>query len=157
MIRLDLVLEKVLGSKDVCGTFVDNMPETLQVCIINEHVILNEFKRKTCAFEHYASNPVIKVKKIFQQVLNLLFFIAIFRLHGSYEALKYACSQDGLADLMGGIIETFNIRQDPTSCVRVLSRLLKTTSVTTSIVQQQTKVSIFITQTQGVANRTSKI
>ncbi|XP_054707542.1 calpain-C-like [Uloborus diversus] len=64
---------------------------------------------------------------------------AYAKLHGSYEALKYACSQDGLADLMGGIIEAFNIRQDPTSCLRVLGRLLKTTSVTTSIVQQQTK------------------
>ncbi|GIY75284.1 calpain-C, partial [Caerostris darwini] len=65
---------------------------------------------------------------------------AYAKLHGSYEALKYACSQDGLADLMGGIIETFSIRQDPTSCLKVLGRLLKTTSVTTSIVQQQMKV-----------------
>ncbi|GIY80368.1 calpain-C [Caerostris extrusa] len=64
---------------------------------------------------------------------------AYAKLHGSYEALKYACSQDGLADLMGGIIETFSIRQDPTSCLKVLGRLLKTTSVTTSIVQQQMK------------------
>ncbi|GBM14828.1 Calpain-C [Araneus ventricosus] len=65
---------------------------------------------------------------------------AYAKLHGSYEALKYACSQDGLADLMGGIIETFSIRQDPTSCLKVLGRLLKTTSVATSIVQQQMKV-----------------
>ncbi|XP_021002685.1 calpain-C isoform X2 [Parasteatoda tepidariorum] len=64
---------------------------------------------------------------------------AYAKLHGSYEALKYACSQDGLADLMGGIIENFNIRQDPTSCLKVLGRLLKTTTVTTSIVQQQIK------------------
>ncbi|KAG8184912.1 hypothetical protein JTE90_017767 [Oedothorax gibbosus] len=64
---------------------------------------------------------------------------AYAKLHGSYEALKYASSQDGLADLMGGIIENFNIRQDPTSCLKVLGRLLKTTSITTSIVQQQTK------------------
>lgn len=78
---------------------------------------------------------------VFFSNMNLIAMMySSFRLHGSYEALKYASSQDGLADLMGGIIESFNIRQDPTSCLRVLSRLLKTTSVTTCIVQQQTKV-----------------
>jgi len=65
---------------------------------------------------------------------------AIFRLHGSYEALKYGTLLDGLSDLTGGITESIAIRQDPTACGRALSKLLDMTSLITCTVnnnQQQ--------------------
>lgn len=58
-----------------------------------------------------------------------------FRLHGSYEALKYGTLLDGLADLTGGITESINIRQDPTACGRMLNKLLEMTSLITCTVQ----------------------
>lgn len=65
---------------------------------------------------------------------------AYAKLHGSYEALKYGCSLDGLADLTGGITESINIRQDPTSCGRMLHKLLDMTSVVTcTVLQTQTR------------------
>jgi hypothetical protein len=57
------------------------------------------------------------------------------RLHGSYEALKYGTLLDGLADLTGGITESISIRQDPTTCGRMLSKLLEMTSLITCTVQ----------------------
>lgn len=59
----------------------------------------------------------------------------IFRLHGSYEALKYGTLLDGLADLTGGITESIPIRNDsgpirPT----ILYSLLDTTSIVTCTV-----------------------
>lgn len=66
--------------------------------------------------------------------------IVIFRLHGSYEALKYGTLLDGLSDLTGGITESIAIRQDPTACGRALSKLLDMTSLITCTVnnsQQQ--------------------
>lgn len=63
-----------------------------------------------------------------------------FRLHGSYEALKYGTLLDGLSDLTGGITESIAIREDPTACGRVLAKLLDMTSLITCTVnndQQQ--------------------
>ncbi|XP_052119762.1 calpain-C [Frankliniella occidentalis] len=57
-----------------------------------------------------------------------------FRLHGSYEALKYGTLLDGLADLTGGITESISIRQDPTHCSRLLNKLLDMTSLITCTV-----------------------
>jgi len=73
--------------------------------------------------------------------------LIIFRLHGSYEALKYGTLLDGLSDLTGGITESIAIRQDPTACGRALSKLLDMTSLITCTVnnnQQQ--------QVEGVSN-----
>ncbi|XP_076323479.1 calpain-C-like [Tachypleus tridentatus] len=64
---------------------------------------------------------------------------AYAKLHGSYEALKYGCSLDGMADLTGGVTESISIRQDPTACGRILSTLLSMTSIVTAIVHQQTQ------------------
>ncbi|KAH8041364.1 hypothetical protein HPB51_014645 [Rhipicephalus microplus] len=59
-------------------------------------------------------------------------------LYGSYEALKYGCSLDGLADLTGGVTETLNIREDPSGCARTLAgSLLARTTLVTAVVQQQ--------------------
>ncbi|XP_054289443.1 calpain-C-like [Macrosteles quadrilineatus] len=60
---------------------------------------------------------------------------AYAKLHGSYEALKYGTLLDGLADLTGGITESVSIRQDPTTCGRMLSKLLEMTSLITCTVQ----------------------
>lgn len=68
------------------------------------------------------------------------FLLFAFRLHGSYEALKYGTLLDGLSDLTGGITESIAIRQDPTACGRVLAKLLDMTSLITCTVnnnQQQ--------------------
>jgi hypothetical protein len=59
---------------------------------------------------------------------------ACFRLHGSYEALKYGSLLDGLADLTGGITESVAIRHDPTTCGRLLTTLLEMTSTVTCTV-----------------------
>ncbi|RZC31878.1 calpain-C, partial [Asbolus verrucosus] len=56
-------------------------------------------------------------------------------LHGSYEALKYGSLLDGLADLTGGITESIPIRQDATTCARILHKLLDMTSIITCTVQ----------------------
>ncbi|GLH12036.1 Putative calpain 3 [Gryllus bimaculatus] len=61
--------------------------------------------------------------------------LCVRRLHGSYEALKYGTLLDGLSDLTGGITESISIRQDPTTCGRMLSKLLEMTSITTCTVQ----------------------
>ncbi|GLV45685.1 Calpain C [Carabus blaptoides fortunei] len=60
---------------------------------------------------------------------------AYAKLHGSYEALKYGTLLDGLADLTGGITENIPIRQDATSCGRILNKLLEMTSVVTCTAQ----------------------
>ena len=47
-----------------------------------------------------------KKKKSFGGTIFFIFlkkYIHFFRLHGSYEALKYGTSLDGLSDLTGGI------------------------------------------------------
>ncbi|XP_046997193.1 calpain-C [Schistocerca americana] len=63
---------------------------------------------------------------------------AYAKLHGSYEALKYGTLLDGLADLTGGITESVGLRQDATTCGRVLAKLLDMTSLVTCTVQPAT-------------------
>lgn len=58
-----------------------------------------------------------------------------FRLHGSYEALKYGSMLDGLADLTGGITESIQLKQDATACARLLHKLLDMTSIITCVLQ----------------------
>jgi calpain-9 len=55
-----------------------------------------------------------------------------FRLHGSYEALKYGTLLDGLADLTGGITESITIKNE-NALIRppLLHSLLDTTSIIT--------------------------
>ena len=52
-----------------------------------------------------------------------------FRLHGSYEALKYGTSLDGLSDLTGGIAENIVLQSQSTDISNVLAHLLKLTSI----------------------------
>ena len=57
-------------------------------------------------------------------------------MHGSYEALKYGTTLDGLADLTGGVTESISIKTDtPTGQLsqRLLSRLLCSTSIVTAV------------------------
>uniref|UniRef100_A0A1B6CAH4 Calpain catalytic domain-containing protein n=1 Tax=Clastoptera arizonana TaxID=38151 RepID=A0A1B6CAH4_9HEMI len=72
---------------------------------------------------------------------------AYAKLHGSYEALKYGTLLDGLADLTGGITESISIRQDPTTCGRMLNKLLEMTTIITCCVQP----------TQQIRNLTEKL
>ncbi|CAH1170202.1 unnamed protein product [Phaedon cochleariae] len=74
---------------------------------------------------------------------------AYAKLHGSYEALKYGSMLDGLADLTGGITESIPIRQDATSCSRLLHKLLDMTSIITCAVQAPNQVR---SQTEKLAN-----
>lgn len=60
-------------------------------------------------------------------------FVFIFRLHGSYEALKYGTLLDGLADLTGGITESLQIKSDQ-FFPPILKRLLDATSIITCII-----------------------
>ena len=48
----------------------------------------------------------------------------LFRLHGSYEALKYGTSLDGLSDLTGGIAESILLKPSYTSLLTTLNNLL---------------------------------
>ena len=68
----------------------------------------------------------------------LLFFFCGLRLHGSYEALKYGSTLDGLSDLTGGVTESIGIAADGSFGVRILSRLLSNTSIVTAVVQNGT-------------------
>ena len=51
------------------------------------------------------------------------------RLHGSYEALKYGTSLDGLSDLTGGIAENIILKPNSTDISNQLAHLLKLTSI----------------------------
>ena len=51
------------------------------------------------------------------------------RLHGSYEALKYGTSLDGLSDLTGGIAENIVLKPQSTDISNILAHLLKLTSI----------------------------
>lgn len=77
--------------------------------------------------------------------MNIWVNFFCLRLHGSYEALKYGTLADGLSDLTGGITESISLRQDPTSCGRILNNLLDMTTIVTCIVHNHTaQVIIFI-------------
>jgi len=60
---------------------------------------------------------------------------AYAKLHGSYEALKYGSTLDGLADLTGGVTESLGVKLDASFHVRLLSRLLANTSIITVVAQ----------------------
>jgi len=51
------------------------------------------------------------------------------RLHGSYEALKYGTTLDGLSDLTGGIAENVPLKSESTGSRELLASLLRMTTV----------------------------
>lgn len=61
-------------------------------------------------------------------------------MHGSYEALKYGTSLDGLADLTGGVSESISIHKDPTRLCDTLTKLLSMTSIVTATIPGQTSL-----------------
>ncbi|XP_063237464.1 calpain-C isoform X3 [Bacillus rossius redtenbacheri] len=77
---------------------------------------------------------------------------AYAKLHGSYEALKYGTLLDGLADLTGGITESISIRQDPTTCGRMLGKLLDMTSLITCAVHASPAQTQAKSQAEKLAN-----
>ncbi|XP_076040187.1 calpain C isoform X2 [Oratosquilla oratoria] len=84
--------------------------------------------------------PTVSGKLVFAHALHsnqfwpALLEKAYAKLHGSYEALKYGTSLDGLSDFTGGISESISLRSDPTTCGRLLSKLLDLTSIVTATV-----------------------
>ncbi|OXA62953.1 Calpain-C [Folsomia candida] len=86
--------------------------------------------------------PTVNGRLVFlQSQQNDVFWASLLekayaKLHGSYEALKYGTSLDGFSDLTGGITESIPLRQDPTSCSRLLNKLLQMTSIITVSVRQ---------------------
>jgi len=54
---------------------------------------------------------------------------AYSKLHGSYEALKYGTTLDGLSDLTGGIAENVPLKSESTGSRELLSSLLRMTTV----------------------------
>ena len=52
-----------------------------------------------------------------------------FRLHGSYEALKYGTTLDGLSDLTGGIAENIPLKAESTGARELIANLLQMTTV----------------------------
>ena len=68
--------------------------------------------------------------------------ISPFRLHGSYEALKYGTLLDGIADLTGGISESITLKTNEINNYdTVIENLLKMTSVVTCKSQPLSEVS----------------
>ncbi|CAG2108751.1 unnamed protein product [Medioppia subpectinata] len=84
--------------------------------------------------------PTVNNKLIFIQALHgnqfwtALLEKAYCKLHGSYEALKYGNSLDGLADLTGGISEAISIKDQTTRLTDTLTKFLSMTSIITAVV-----------------------
>ena len=73
--------------------------------------------------------------------------ISPFRLHGSYEALKYGTLLDGIADLTGGISESITLKTNEINNYdTVIENLLKMTSVVTCKSQPTSEVSTNISK-----------
>ncbi|RWS04986.1 calpain-C-like protein [Dinothrombium tinctorium] len=87
--------------------------------------------------------PTVNNKLVFIQSLNSNYFWAPLlekayaKLHGSYEALKYGSTMEGLSDLSGGVTENISLKTDPNSFSLLLIKLLSMTSVVTAIVQKE--------------------
>ncbi|KAG1674067.1 Calpain-C [Nymphon striatum] len=74
---------------------------------------------------------------------------AYAKLHGSYEALKYGTTLDGLSDFTGGIVENIDLRHDTTSCNYLLNKLLSMTCIITCLFEQNPESRI---QSEKLAN-----
>jgi len=79
--------------------------------------------------------PVVNGKQVFIHAQTMspfwpaLLEKAYAKLHGSYEALKYGTSLDGLSDLTGGIAENIILKPNSTDISNQLAHLLKLTSI----------------------------
>ncbi|XP_015783645.1 calpain-C [Tetranychus urticae] len=62
---------------------------------------------------------------------------AYAKLHGSYEALKYGSTIEGLSDFTGGVAESISLREEPTSCSTLINKLLSMTSIVTAVVSNE--------------------
>ncbi|EFX86047.1 hypothetical protein DAPPUDRAFT_313447 [Daphnia pulex] len=94
--------------------------------------------------------PTVNGRLVFAHCLNsgqfwpCLLEKAYAKLHGSYEALKYGTTLDGLADLTGGVTESLSvvggghINKDTSFHVRLLARLLANTSILTAVAHRPT-------------------
>lgn len=85
--------------------------------------------------------PTVNGRLVFAHCLNsgqywpCLLEKAYAKLHGSYEALKYGTTLDGLSDLTGGVTESLSISSGALH-IRLLARLLANTSLVTAVVHR---------------------
>ena len=78
------------------------------------------------------------------------------RLHGSYEALKYGTSLDGLSDLTGGIAENIILKPNSTDISNQLAHLLKLTSIILCKVEAKSADEVSLIFRIGIFVRNSK-
>ncbi|KAL7632514.1 UNVERIFIED_CONTAM: hypothetical protein RMT77_017177 [Armadillidium vulgare] len=92
--------------------------------------------------------PTVQGKLMFLHIQSMSQFWpsllekAYAKLHGSYEALKYGSTLDALSDFTGGIAESLSLRSDPTSCGRLLNKLLDLSSIVTAVVNNPNNTTV---------------
>ena len=65
-----------------------------------------------------------------------------FRLHGSYEALKYGTVLDGIADFTGGVSESVAVKEDATNFISVIDSMLRMTTIVTCKMNKSAEVCV---------------